>query len=380
MADAIALLSLAALAYTYLGYALLLRVLARSGAGSARAEDLPDAATVILAAHNEAACTEQTLSALQRTQGCRLSVIVASDASTDGTDAIVRSFQESGVRLVRLQARGGKLAALQRAAADVTDEVIVCIDASSIVRADAIPRLLQHFEQSDVGSVTGARRVLRSDGAVASGDGLYWRYESMLRSLESRTGSSHTGVEGGLFAIRRSLLRLDFAADLADDLAIGFGVTEQGYRNLYDVGAAFDEPATSSVLIESARRVRVVVKGMRTVLAYRRLLNPLRQPGFCFQILSHKIAKWAAPFALLALFAATAVADHPMLQVLFWAQVGFYSLAAAGALWPARRTPRVLAVPLFFSAMHWSMFLAWFAIWRRYSSWSPPSREFGPSC
>src|SRR5215813_13194270 len=103
-------LSAAAVAYAYLGYPLIVRILARFLGSEPRRSQLTPKVSVIIAAYNEEAAIarkiENTLS-LDYPKD-QLEVIVASDCSTDGTDQIVRTFADRGVILYRQPERLGK--------------------------------------------------------------------------------------------------------------------------------------------------------------------------------------------------------------------------------------------------------------------------------
>src|SRR5690348_16278310 len=132
--------------YSYLLYPLLLRLLLvrqNAGAPLSSAVSRPPAITVIITARNEGSRIRDKL---ENTLGLRyprnlLTVMVASDASTDDTDHIVESYADRNVVLARSSERKGKeyaqLCAIQKAQAPV----LVFTDAATRLESDALELL-----------------------------------------------------------------------------------------------------------------------------------------------------------------------------------------------------------------------------------------------
>ena len=128
-------LSIAALAYIYVGYPLLLQLIVwwrrPKAVGSAAVEP---SVTFVISAYNEAAVIrkkiENTL-ALDYPRE-RLRVVVISDRSDDGTDEIVLEYAAHGVSLARQEQRLGKTAGLNRTVPTLTSDVVVFSDANAM--------------------------------------------------------------------------------------------------------------------------------------------------------------------------------------------------------------------------------------------------------
>lgn len=369
--------SLAFVGYTYFGYPAVLWILSRLFPGPQHGRRFdPPRVTVLIAAHNEERDIAATLQSVldSRYPAGRLSIVVVSDASTDETDAVVASFPQDRVDLVRLPRRAGKTAALKAGAPQAAGDILVSIDVGSILSPEAIERLARHFSDESVGSCVGVKSIVKTGGSVSKGDGLYWKYDSWLRHLESQTGSSLSGCEGGLFAIRRELFHVDFPPRIAEDYALCCRLVERGYRNLYEPTAVAYEHASTSMGIEFTRKIRVIVRGILGFWAFRHLLNPFRHPNFFFQNVSHRLCRWLVPFILLLMFLTGWFSDNPVISGLFIGQCVFYMLAAVGFL-RDENVSRFVSIPNYFVTVNGAALAAWALLTRPFDVWRPTARE-----
>ena len=287
--------SLGAVVYTYAGYPLLVWLLGRLWRMTVRKTDFEPFVSILIAAHNEEAAIAQTI---HNKLGLdypmdRLEVIVVSDASTDRTDEIARSFAPHGVVVLRQEPRNGKSAALNLAVERARGEILVFADANSVYERKALRRLVGNFADPTVGYVTGTLAyVSREHSMTGEGCGRYIRYENLLRRSETRVGSV-VGVNGGVDAMRRPLYRRLSPDDLPD-LVLPFSVVEAGYRVVYEPEAIASEPVLTRSADEYRMRVRVSLRALWTLVEMRRLLNPLRFGFYSIQVVSHKVLRYLA--------------------------------------------------------------------------------------
>jgi cellulose synthase/poly-beta-1,6-N-acetylglucosamine synthase-like glycosyltransferase len=339
---------LLAIAYVYLGYPLTLLVLPRKRRAARPLSALPTV-TVVIAAFNEVADIGATVrdKLSQDYPPDLLDVVVVSDGSTDGTDEAVAALREPRVTLVRQEPRQGKTLALNRGVSISRGEVIVFSDANSHYEPTAIAHLVSCFADPEVGYVTG-RLVYEDprDTAVGGGSGLYMRYESWLRELESRVGSI-VGVNGGVDAVRRRLYQ-PMAVDHLPDFILPLRVVQQGFRVVACDDAVAHEQALGQQADEFRMRVRVSLRALHALTEMRALFHP-RYGLFAFQLLVHKLMRYLmiVPIAGVALFSALLV-GQPLYRVLFEAQIVVYALALAGWLSGGRIRFRPVFVPFYF--------------------------------
>jgi cellulose synthase/poly-beta-1,6-N-acetylglucosamine synthase-like glycosyltransferase len=369
-------ISISLVAYTYVGYPLVLWVVTRLHARAPRKRPSSPSVTIIVAARNEAdkirRKIEHTL-ALEYPAG-RFEIIVASDASDDGTDGIVSEFAGRGVRLVRSPQRKGKEHAQGLALAAATGDIIVMTDAATILQPDALRRLVENFADPSIGAVS-SEDLLVDAGGNPTAEGVYVKYEMWVRRLESRFHSI-VGLSGSCFAIRRQLCG-SWPANLASDFLSALHAARGGYRAVADPSARGRFVAVTSTQAEMRRKVRTFLRGITVLMANLDLLNPLRHTRFAFQLASHKLLRFLAPILLLTALVASGLAGDPWLRAAFALQLAFYLLAYASGIAPGLQRQRLIRVAHFFTMVQLAMLMAWvkYALGQQQVTWEPSRRS-----
>lgn len=393
MAWAAALLwtSAALVAYTYVGYPLVLILASAaqqlrsdwrqvSGAPSRRVAPAgpPLDVAVLVAAHNEERHIAQRVRNLleQRYGGGRLHVYVGTDACTDRTAEILRGIASDRLTVVHFAQRRGKASVLNDLAAMADQALLVFTDANTVFRPDTVHHLARHFGRGEVGCVCGELRLVKGAGAGDNQDHIYWRYERLLKFFESRIGGL-LGANGGVYALRRELFVPIPADTIVDDFWISMQVIERGRRCVYDPEAVAIEEIPERVGDEFRRRVRIGMGNYQSLLRFFRLLDP-RGGAVAFSWFSHKVLRWFAPHCMVAgLLSNLLLLPVPGYAAWFAAQLVFYGCAGCG--WGlARRgsAPRALRLPLFFVGMNLGLLVGFwkFATGRRSGAWARSAR------
>jgi len=350
------------IAYAYVGYPLLLMLLAAIfGRRPRRDPSYRPAVSILIPAYNEASVIAAKLDnalALEYPESLR-EVIVASE-SDDGTNAIVERYAQRGVRLVASSERRGKPANLARAVPHATGEILVFTDANAMFRPDAIARLVRSFADPRVGSVSG-RLVYRRPGGEtsAAGEETYWGLEMIVKRASSDLGSL-PGANGSLFALRRSLYR-PISETRGDDFELPIRVILDGHDSVLDAEAVSEEPSASRYRDEYRRKVRIINwMSISAMILLREAVSRGRWL-LAFQLLSHKLNRWAVPFWLLAL-APVSVALVPgggIYAAVAFLQAAIYTLVLLGAAarWAELPLPRWALLPLYFAVVNSAAFV-----------------------
>lgn len=312
--------------------------------------------SLIIAAYNEERCIRQKLENslfLGYPRG-KLEIIVASDGSTDQTDAIVGEYQSRGIRLIRLEGRQGKTAAQNAAAAQATGDILVFSDANALYESDALQWLTWQFAYNDIGSVEG-RRVdfAQEESATAQHELSYRDMESCIKSWESRVLSC-TGATGPIYAVRRALyVPLDPAmiSDLMEPMLI---MTQHHKRHVFEPSAISRESVLPELKDEFHRKIRIMTRCLNSLRMAPQVLNPFQNGWFAIQVISHRLLRWLVPaFALTAFIANIFLLSQPFYQKTLLLQAVFILLAAIGAALDRLNIgPSALRLPHYFCTVN----------------------------
>ncbi|HEX7316900.1 MAG TPA: glycosyltransferase family 2 protein [Pyrinomonadaceae bacterium] len=378
-------LSAVALAYAYVGYPLLVWLVARLRPRDVRRAEFEPVVSVVITAYNEerdlASKLENTL-ALDYPRE-KLEIIVASDCSSDRTDEIARSYAARGVRLHRQAERLGKTAAQNAAVELARGEVVLFSDATTLYQRDVLRAMLPNFADASVGCVAG--KLIYVDPAstsVGQGAKSYWGYETFLKTHESRA-CSLIGASGCLYAVRRSAY-VPLYHEACSDFIIATKMVEQGLRAVYEPAAVCTEETNRQADKELRMRVRVIAQTYTDLWRHRRLLNPLRGGFYAIELLSHKVMRYLVPlFLMLTLVSSAALAPRSLFfAVAFAGQAAFYVAALAG--WLLERggaRVRLLSLPHYFVLANLAAVIAFykFARGERYARWEPIREPAAPA-
>jgi cellulose synthase/poly-beta-1,6-N-acetylglucosamine synthase-like glycosyltransferase len=338
------LTSLAYVVYTFAGYPALIWTLARARPWPVRRSDhLPTVAIVVVALNESARIRSKIDNCLSQSYPAHLlRVVIASDGSTDSTAPIVGAYADSRVTLLAYPERRGKAACLNDAIDTCEQEILVLTDARQRLDPGAVRSLVANFADPHVGAVSGELVFEEDDGEFAAGMDAYWRYEKFIRRSE---GAFHSvvGVTGAIYAIRRREYERIPPETLIDDVLIPMNVVLKGRRVVFEEGAlAYDRPSRE-VGQEKARKVRTLAGNFQLLVSHPRFLNPFRNPLF-LQLISHKVARLFAPYALLLLLGCSIVLRGSSFayDVLLSMQALGYGSVALGTVWPWLGRTRVV--------------------------------------
>ncbi|MEA2492245.1 MAG: hypothetical protein QOJ29_156 [Thermoleophilaceae bacterium] len=315
------------LVYTHVGYPLLLALLTlpkgsdpfrRVGVNSA------PSVTLVIAAYNEGAVIERKIDNARALDPAPAEIIVASDGSNDDTVA-----KAAGADVVLDLPRGGKIRAQDAAVERATGEVVAFSDANSFWHPDALRELVVPFADPKVGYVCGQVRFTNEAGD--NQEGLYWRYEMWIRSMESRLAGV-TGGNGAIYAVRRKgYIHVD--PRMGHDLSFPFNMVKRGWRPVYAPGARAEEKMVPSIEGEF-RRKRRMQSHMWPIVLRGGLLGPRGySPLYALEVYSHRALRYLTPLLHIGAFGANIalLEDGAIYVVTFAAQCALL----LGAIFPA---------------------------------------------
>jgi glycosyltransferase involved in cell wall biosynthesis len=321
--------TLGALTWTHAGYPLAMGVLARVRPRPVRKADQTPSVVLIVSAHNEEAVIRRRIDnalALDYPEDS-LEVVVASDGSTDLTDAIVGEIAAEHPRIRLLQCpREGKVAAQHRSVRETTSEVLAFTDANSEWQPDALRTLVRNLADDEVGYVCGQLRLESPDGANM--EGIYWRYEMWVREQES-AASSITAGNGAIYAVKRDAYVED-DPKFGHDFGFPYLMEQMGRRAVYEPDAVAVEKPAAEPEDEYGRKVRTIARALGHILTGR-VFRPTR-PLYLAELVSHRVLRYSTGILHLGLLVSNLmlVARAPFYRLFLLFQLAGLGLAAAG--------------------------------------------------
>jgi cellulose synthase/poly-beta-1,6-N-acetylglucosamine synthase-like glycosyltransferase len=286
----------------------------------------------------------------------KLSILIVTDGSTDRTPEMVR--QVKTMQLFHEPERKGKIHAVNRVMKFVKTPIVIFSDANTYLNREAIKNLVRHYQDEKVGGVAGEKRIFvkKEDNASASGEGLYWKYESFLKMRDAEVYSV-VGAAGELFSVRTLLYEEPAENMIIEDFYLSLRIAMKGYRFLYEPAAYAMENAASSVAEEWKRKVRISAGGFQAITKLRALLNPLKYGMLSFQYISHRVLRWTlAPLFLPLILISNivlAAGGNTFYQVILLLQGIFYFFAGLGQLFRNKKiSVKGFFVPYYFSVMN----------------------------
>jgi len=361
------------LIYPYLAYPLLLWIITMLRSKPIQKGTIRPRVSVIIAAHNEEKVIEDRLRNLKEIDYPRdkLEIIIVSDGSTDRTNQEITAFKENHPEIEVIldyePVRVGKTGAIYRGVQRASGEILIFSDANTQFDRFAIQKLVNCFNDEKVGGASGQVRIAKKPGlATSQGEGLYWRIEDFIKRKESQIHSV-MGADGSIYAIRKQLFTpLETGVAYSDDFIISMQVIPQGYRLVYEPEAIAMEESSRDFRSEFQRKIRSTSGGLHGYqkLWQQGMLNPFKSPIW-WQLISHRVIRFAVPWAMIMAFVSNICLVTPLYRVLFMLQMVFYLLVLGGLFLPwSIGKKKLFYIPTYFSLMHMMFILSLFRFLR----------------
>ena len=318
----------------------------------------PPRVSIVVIAYNEASSIEGRLENLLTLDypSDRLEILVGSDGSTDDTVKRALRYQPFGVRVHSFTKRCGKPAVLNSLVPYASGDIVLFADARQRFERSTLRAIVADFSDPAVGAVSGELMLEAPEGVARAGQGaaLYWRYEKMIRSAESRTDST-VGATGAIYAIRRALFVPIPDDTLLDDVLIPLRIVQQGYRVVFEPGARAYDRASTTAQQEFGRKARTIAGTFQLFSRERWLFDP-RRNRLWFATMSHKGLRLLLPVLHLGALGANVItASVWPYQWLLAAQAAFYMAALVGAVQRrGHRRIKLFTVPYTLCLLCWA--------------------------
>jgi len=359
--------------YAYLGYGVVLfalvklkKIFGKSAQSSEENSIFEPEVALIIPAYNEkdeVARKVRNSLALEYPKN-KLRIIFVTDGSDDGTPELLERFE--GIEVMHKPERQGKIAAINRVMPSITSPITIFTDANTMLSRQTVRKMVRHYANEIVGAVAGEKRIQTEETAKASGagEGLYWKYESLLKRWDSELNSV-VGAAGELFSVRTHLYQHVEADAILDDFMISLRIAKSGYKVVYEPDAYAEELPSQNVREELKRKIRICAGGIQSIVRLSDLLNPLKYGMLSFQYISHRVLRWTlAPLALLAMVPLNLylmVSVGGIYGVLFLLQMLFYLMAIPGWILEHKQMRiKLFFVPYYFFIMNLAVYLGFF--------------------
>lgn len=373
--------SIALVVYTYIGYGIIAWILVKIrkiiGKEFKKYND-PDflpKVTLVIPAYNEMSCISNKV---KNTFGLdypadKTEVLFVTEGSNDGTSEYIKSLQPTypNLRMIDGDIRRGKIEAMNMAIKTITTPIVIFTDANTNLNNQVVKNIVRHFQDPVVGAVAGEKRIETegTEAAAGAGEGLYWKYESFLKKLDTQLYSV-VGAAGELFAVRTNLFGEVEKDTLLDDFMVSLRIAADGYRVIYEPDAYASERPSFSIQEEMKRKIRIAAGGFQSIARLDYLWNIFRFGLLSFQYVSHRAMRWAvAPFCLplififniVLFFTQTELLSQPLYQLMMVAQIAFYLMAVIGYYLENKKIRvKALFVPFYFSFMNYCAIRGYF--------------------
>jgi poly-beta-1,6-N-acetyl-D-glucosamine synthase len=368
--------------YAYVGYGILLFLLIKIKRiigvkeEHSTTHELPEV-TFIVAAFNEERWIEDKIKnslALDYPKD-KIRFFFVTDGSDDSTPNLIKNYPnlpngQAGtegyhIELFHQPERKGKIAAVERIMPFVKTPITVFTDANTDLNPEAIKNIVKYYQNPKVGAVAGEKRVTMSGEASGAGEGIYWKYESLLKKWDAELYSA-VGAAGELFSIRTNLYQPVSKDTLIEDFVMTLQIAMKGYTIAYAPEAFAVEGQSADVKEELKRKIRISAGGLQAIGRLSPLLNPFKHGILTFQYISHRVLRWTlAPLALPFIFIINILLakESTFYTYILYAQIFFYSTALLGWIFEQLKMKvKAFYVPYYFCVMNYSVYRGFFRL------------------
>lgn len=253
-----------------------------------KASDAPLSVSVLIPAWNEEVGIVKTIQSVLDTNYPDLQIVVINDGSTDGTHEIVKrfvaDFEEPAAAPASITylclANGGKAAAMNNGLLHARGDIVVTVDADSVMAPDALDNLVKCFADSKVAGVAGNVVVANRRKPIEWMQQLEYLYGFFFKRADSLFNSVYI-IGGAAAAYRREVLNELGGFDhsiITEDIEMSTRILKHGYKTRYAADAVVYTEGPSELKGLCNQRLRWKYGRLLTFARHRSLFFSLR-PG-----------------------------------------------------------------------------------------------------
>ncbi len=270
-----------------------------------RVDDLP-VVSIVMAAYNEEQVIEEKIKSILSNDypEDKVEILIGSDASTDQTNEIIRSFQKlhTNITFKYYPDRTGKPTIINQLVENATGEILLLTDANVLFGTSTIFELVKHFNDASIGLVDGNMINHRNEEeGISVQEGSYINREIKIKYLQGQLWGTMMGPFGGCYAIRTSYYTNVPSTFTVDDFYINMQVLRKGALAINELNAKCFEDVSNEMEEEFRRKIRISAGNFQNLSYFARMLfSSVKGLSFCFW--SHKVIRWCGPFLLILLY------------------------------------------------------------------------------
>ena len=192
--------------------------------------------SIIVPAYNEEVNIVRTIKTLKQQDYPNMHIYFVDDGSKDHTLERVReAFGDDREVTILSKPNGGKASALNYGVEACVSEYVVCIDADTQLKDDAVRRLMNHFiadKEKRVGAVAGNVKVGNQRNLLTYWQAIEYTSSQNFDRMAYSNINAVTVVPGAIGAFRKAVIQEvgGFTTDtLAEDCDLTMSINEHGY-------------------------------------------------------------------------------------------------------------------------------------------------------
>jgi cellulose synthase/poly-beta-1,6-N-acetylglucosamine synthase-like glycosyltransferase/peptidoglycan/xylan/chitin deacetylase (PgdA/CDA1 family)/spore germination protein YaaH len=216
--------------------------------------------SIIVPAYNEEVTVIKTIQSLLKTQYKNFEIIFVDDGSKDKTyDMVYAAYGDNPQVMVLTKPNGGKASALNFGITHARHDFVVCIDADTQLKDDAIYHLMTYFTDDEIGAVAGTVKVGNEGNIITRWQSIEYITSQNMDRRAFDLINSITVVPGAIGAFRKSAVFQagGFTTDtLAEDCDLTMRILKKGYiiKNCAEAIAYTEVPETLEALLKQRFR------------------------------------------------------------------------------------------------------------------------------
>jgi cellulose synthase/poly-beta-1,6-N-acetylglucosamine synthase-like glycosyltransferase len=281
--------------------------------------------SVVTATHNEESIILKKIENLLSSKYPKIELIFADD-SNDSTPAIIQSYSKiyQNIHLLHFNERMGYSPSIMAGIKASTGEIIVLTDAGAFHDENTIGNLVRHFQDPQIGAVTGRDVIVNTNEGAGGSEAIYLKILNFVANAETNMDSTFY-FKGEASAVRKCIITEFEGCNATFDTATALFTRQKGYRTILDSDAKFYEYAPKTPNERIKQKTIRAANWIKIILAFKKMAFKPKYGRFGLLTLPANFGMLIiTPLAILAglisLFALSLF--EPFSSLIFWGLLG----------------------------------------------------------